>query len=361
MPKSSRTNNIVLHLADRREERVEQLPMRSMEMPRRSRGPSSRPFAQLFKTLDLIHEALIDDIPMTKRDMYYNDVDLYGSQSTVDRLVDDLAATWQISRADLSIRASPKGLICGSGLAIHLRSGGVVELSSGEPALIPASEDIERFEADNTLAWVLIVEKEAVFQTLCSLELGTHDALPGRGLVITGKGYPDVATRQLVRTLAENLPLQVPILALVDGDAFGIDILSVYKYGSMCMQHEKEQLAAERVQWLGLWSSELSALGILKDALIPITKHDARKAHALLRRANCPAHWRKELQHMLFTRRKAEIEIISTARTMDCAADLGQRSKYTREGEPIDSGMPLLRYLVAKISAACVEARRRGS
>ena len=53
--------------------------------------------------------------------------------------------------------------------------------------------------------------------------------------------------------------LRVPILALVDGDAYGIDILSVYKFGSTCMQHEKEQLAAERVQWLGLWSSELPA------------------------------------------------------------------------------------------------------
>ena len=67
--------------------------------------------------------------------------------------------------------------------------------------------------------------------------------------------FPSTQCRILLLTLI----WRVPILALVDGDAFGIDILSVYKYGSMCMQHEKEQLAAERVQWLGLWSSELSA------------------------------------------------------------------------------------------------------
>lgn len=51
----------------------------------------------------------------------------------------------------------------------------------------------------------------------------------------------------------------IPILALVDGDAYGIDILSVYKYGSMRMKHENEHLAAARVQWLGLWGRELAS------------------------------------------------------------------------------------------------------
>lgn len=68
--------------------------------------------------------------------------------------------------------------------------------------LVPHSEDIQRFEADNELAWVLVVEKEvrsrplsfpsllirapqAVFQTLSRLRLGSHESLPGKGLVIT--------------------------------------------------------------------------------------------------------------------------------------------------------------------------------
>lgn len=67
-------------------------------------------------------------------------------------------------------------------------------------------------------------ESQAVFQTLCRLRLGTHPLLPGKGLVLTvrpsrdsfiavyltrceqGKGYPDVATRQLLNALSENLP-----------------------------------------------------------------------------------------------------------------------------------------------------------
>ncbi len=65
------------------------------------------------------------------------------------------------------------------------------------------------------------------------------------------------------------------------------------------MRHQNEYLAAARLQWLGLWASELAAyvllslnsalfrpadtfvyphsLGIGKDALLPITKHDEKK------------------------------------------------------------------------------------
>ncbi|KAI0674984.1 Spo11/DNA topoisomerase VI subunit A [Trametes maxima] len=349
---------IKIGLADRRKSYDgNDLPMREISMPQRSKGPSARPFAQVLRTVDLMHEALTSNVPTTKRDIYYKDVGLFGSQSTVDRLVDDLAATFKLSRADLGVRASSKGLICGAGLTMHLHCGDAVHMSDIEPALIPHSEDIERFDVNGELAWVLVVEKEAVFQTLCRLRLATHAALPGKGLVITGKGYPDVATRQLVQTLSTNLPPHVPVLALVDGDAYGIDILSVYKNGSTSMQHENVNLAAARVRWLGLWSSELAALGIQKDALLPITKHDEKKARSMLKRDGLPVRWRKELQHMLFTRRKAEIEVLSAVGSADYAAEL-RGSGCMRSGGPGSSGTPLLRYLLAKISSACLRADR---
>lgn len=46
-------------------------------------------------------------------------------------------------------------------------------------------------------------------------------------------------------------------MALVDGDPYGLDILSVYKYGSLSMQHESGKLATKRIKWLGIWASEL--------------------------------------------------------------------------------------------------------
>lgn len=83
---------------------------------------------------------------------------------------------------------------------------------------------------------------------------------------------------------------------MVDGDAYGLDILSVYKHGSFAMRHESERLAAGRIEWVGIWASELtrcvppsdsfsgaimtrvaSSLGVDRDAMIPITPYDEKK------------------------------------------------------------------------------------
>lgn len=46
-------------------------------------------------------------------------------------------------------------------------------------------------------------------------------------------------------------------MAFVDGDPYGLDILSVYRYGSRSLRHENAKLAAGRVEWLGVRASEL--------------------------------------------------------------------------------------------------------
>ena len=83
-------------------------------------------------------------------------------------------------------------------------------------------------------------------------------------------------------------------MGVVDADPYGLDILSVYKYGSKSMQHENDKLAATRIKWLGLWASEVerydylnpdlgltdalsTSFGIKEDGLLPITKHDEKK------------------------------------------------------------------------------------
>lgn len=52
---------------------------------------------------------------------------------------------------------------------------------------------------------------------------------------------------------------RVPVVALVDGDPHGLDIVSVYKFGSMAFRHEANTLAAPRVECIGIWASELAS------------------------------------------------------------------------------------------------------
>ncbi|QRW17710.1 topoisomerase acting in meiosis protein [Rhizoctonia solani] len=192
--------------------------------------------AGALKVAELSHLALKDDVPTTKRDIFYSDVELFGKQSVSDA-----------------------------------------------ETLIPVGEDIVNVNIDEDLA--------------------TGD-IPN-----LGKGYPDLATRQLVSVFSSELPECIPILCLVDADPHGMDILSVYKFGSKTLVHE--DVAAERVQWIGVKRADIKRLGIPSLEMLKTTSADIRKAENMLRSQTLPSEWVEELEQMLQTGTKAEIEVIS--------------------------------------------------
>ncbi|TFY80939.1 hypothetical protein EWM64_g3072 [Hericium alpestre] len=164
-----------------------------------------------------------------------------------------------------------------------------------------------------------------------------------------GKGYPDLATRQLVRTLSDNLPEDVPILALVDGDAFGLDIVSVYKFGSHALRHENERLAADRVECTGVWASELPGW-------IQYLMNSQARAMLLRSSDKMPTQWKRELMHMLHTRRKAETEILSNIGSnifgdLDLSVPSGSSTPCSSQPNVALVTHPLVRYLATKIKA----------
>ena len=189
--------------------------------------------AQLFRVLDLVHEALVNDIPMTKRyycflnsihnlsitmscrDIYYKDVSLFQKQSVVDNVSQryKLCYTWTFNRDacsssttwlppfNLTDRISTSYVIILQSMQQKLTGGFVAARSFKGPrlrsgpryaprlwrsrtckwfwgqrnqficfynkclptrqgTLIPVGEDIARFEVDDDITWVLVVEKE---------------------------------------------------------------------------------------------------------------------------------------------------------------------------------------------------------
>lgn len=94
--------------------------------------------------------------------------------------------------------------------------------------------------------------------------------------------------------VVNNLSYSIPILALVDADPYGLDILSVYKYGSRATVHEGDTLTAPRIELLGIkitemqgyevqvlrraaHGSSLSRLDIPTDKLLPLKLSDESK------------------------------------------------------------------------------------
>ncbi|KAG9332550.1 hypothetical protein JZ751_014648, partial [Albula glossodonta] len=169
-------------------------------------------FAALtLKVLSAVYKLVQSNTYATKRDIYYNDTQLFGTQRTVDSIVDNISCMLKVPRRSLHV---------------------VYIVSDAK--------------------FVLIVEKDATFQRLLDDEFCSRLA---PCILITGKGVPDVNGRLMVRKLWDTL--RIPIFALVDADPHGIEIMCIYKYGSVSMSFEAHNLTVPSVMWLGLLPSDI--------------------------------------------------------------------------------------------------------
>ncbi|KAK2520635.1 Spo11, partial [Columba guinea] len=77
---------------------------------------------------------------------------------------------------------------------------------------------------------------------------------------LKGRGVPDLNTRLLVRKLWDAF--QIPVFTLMDADPHGVEIMCIYKYGSVSMSFEAHHLTVPSIKWLGLLPSDLERLVI---------------------------------------------------------------------------------------------------
>ncbi|KAL8890930.1 MAG: hypothetical protein Q9215_002007 [Flavoplaca cf. flavocitrina] len=257
--------------------------------------------AVVLRILELIHEALVNDVVVSKRNIYYKDPELFKSQKVVDRYVDILSYTFGIQRAALNVTAAAKGLVAGSFTTTFHDSTTQTYDGAVNAMLIDNVDDIRSIDISNVM-WILVVEKEVA------------------------KGYPDVSTRVFLRLLSISSHPLPSIYALVDFDPDGISIMSTYKHGSINLAHENANLRCPTIRWLGVKSGDLD-LRAWKTAtsddegdgiqgLLRLSKRDRKKAVKMLGQEICEElgverQWRRELQVMLMLNVKVEMEILS--------------------------------------------------
>lgn len=164
------------------------------------------------------------------------------------------------------------------------------------------------------------------------------NAAAGKGILITGKGYPDICTREFVhllsrialkkqRATAHSIETIAPssaphFFALVDGDCDGLGIMSTYKYGSMAHAHASADLIAPKLIWLGTRITDVMVKENAPEVcdedrvMISLSPRDVKKIRNMLARnpvfseTGPEIEWRVELQMMMILNTKVEIEIL---------------------------------------------------
>lgn len=184
------------------------------------------------------------------RDIYYSALSskLFSSQQSSDRIIDQVAAMLGCAdRSELGIVAGPRGLVAGRLILLPPSGQGEVNCEGGTPTLIPTEINADTWRATLPCSaeqaaceghTVLVVEKEAVFKHLIQQPLAKGTVL------VTGKGYPDLATRALVKLLASRASCErgarLGVVGMFDSDPYGIDI------------HRQYVQACGGVEWVGV-------------------------------------------------------------------------------------------------------------
>ncbi|NXS11146.1 SPO11 protein, partial [Neodrepanis coruscans] len=286
-----------------------QMIPRSTTKQIRSDCPKSAPrFALMLKILSMIYKMVQSNTYATKRDIYYSDPLLFGSQSAVDQIINDISCMLRIPRRSLHILSTTKGFVAGN-LSYTEEDGTKVNCTCSSTVGIIKQEHLNRKDLISHAKFMLIVEKDATFQRLLDDDF-LNKVSPC--IMITGRGVPDLNTRLLVRKLWEAF--QIPAFALMDADPHGKSVEVHCPFLFQSMSFEAHQLTVPSMKWLGLLPSDLRRLNISKDALIPFTKQDHNKLASIQKRPYiaCQPLWKKELEMMATSKLKAEIQALTS-------------------------------------------------
>ncbi len=268
---------------------------------------TSSDVARTMRVLELVHTLVEKDIHATKREIFYNDVNLFKHQTYSDKIIDDIPPLLNTTRDSTHIVASAKGMAIGR---LVIRDSGdtidLTKLGSGGWSITPFLDKIEIAESD--AEFILVVEKDAALIRLS--EAKWWNKYPC--IILTGKGSADIATRSFLRKLVKTL--KIPAFALMDSDPYGSYIYSVYLRGSKRLSYESPFLATPELKLLGVLSRDLDSYNIPKECWLKMTDKDIKRAKEMLKEpfVQRKKEWAADLKLMIQLKRKAEIQALSS-------------------------------------------------
>ncbi|KAH7840130.1 hypothetical protein Vadar_013039 [Vaccinium darrowii] len=272
------------------------------------RANTAKAFIRVWKVMEMCYQVLIQEKRLTQRELFYkllcDSPDYFTSQLQVNRTIQDVVALLRCSRFSLGIMASSRGAIAGR-LLLQEPNQEVVDCSACGSSGYGISGDLnllEKLVMKTDARYIVVVEKHAIFQRLA--EDCMYNQIPS--ILITAKGYPDIATRFLLHRISRTFP-DLPIFGLVDWNPAGLAILCTFKFGSIGMGLEAYRYACN-VKWLGVRKGDLEL--IPEQSFIPLKPRDVQIAKSLASSEILPDNYKEELAVMVESGKRAEIEAL---------------------------------------------------
>ena len=279
--------------------------------PNRSKAsPLSSPFKikQLSQTvylLNIVHKLCQEHRQVNQRELFYRSLSdsvapSFIDQPSLNRALFSLLNALGCERHELGIFTTARGLIAAdpSVQTICLDSNAefIADISDHHEGLSITDSLVTCCTLQTTALFVLIVEKETVFQSLlCCKEFFAVNPC----ILITARGYPDNISIRLLHRLKCMLGSSLPFFYLGDLDPHGISIALTYK-----------KTLGEHLHWIGVHHDDANWLDHRKVLGIKMKASDMALINSLLDNQSISDVFTSELAKLESDGLKYEVECL---------------------------------------------------
>jgi meiotic recombination protein SPO11 len=243
----------------------------------------SERLAKLLRLCKILYAKSLNNNLMTKRELYYNDVELFKNTINIDNSLQDICSIFNISRFELGVFPAQKGLFAGD-LIIYDSTGNMLNNSTSfdKINLISFEYYFEEISIQTTAKFILVVEKESIFFNILGNKIYENNFM--NSIIVTGKGFPDYLTKYFIKKLVKLTNL--PIFYFGDFDPSGIEIYFNYIFGCKTSSRENYIMTIINIKWIGLSYKMIQDLMKLKGEnhlqIIKLDERDIKKIENIL-------------------------------------------------------------------------------
>ncbi len=282
----------------------------------------SKRFMQTVAIASKCHKFVKENLHTSIRGLYYQlkyslgeDVDenIFNEQAESNPLIEDLEVALDLKREDLNLNANRKGLLAGNIKIIDNFGNEKQEIDASKMGrsgwAIPSDVDNEMEFVDVKAKYVLVVEKQALWQRLNEDGIWKKENM----VLMSPEGQASRGTRRLIRKLAD---IGLPVYVLNDADAWGWYIYWTIKTGSINLAYIGSDIATPEAKFIGVTISDIEKYDFLKSLTLKATEVDLKRAQEMLSYPWINKHkeWADELKKVLKTKTKIESDALQGPR-----------------------------------------------
>ena len=282
----------------------------------------SKRFMQTIAITSKCHQFISENLHTSIRGLFYQlkyslgdeiDENIFNEQSESNPLIEDIETALHLKREDLNLNANRKGVLAGNMKIIDKIGDERLEIDASKLGRsgwgIPSNVDSDMELVDVKAKYVLVVEKDALWQRLNEDGFWKKENV----ILISPQGQASRGTRRLIRKLADK---GLPVYVFNDADAWGWYIYWTIKTGSMNLAYIGKEIATPEAKFIGVTMADLEHYEFLQKMTMKATEVDLKRTQEMLDYGWINRHkeWVEELKNVLKTKRKLEQDTLQGPR-----------------------------------------------